>query len=112
PRAGARDRQARTGFRRRRPAAISGPPLGPGGGRVDKGGMGHGHKAATATLVSVALACGAPAPARASGSGGSAATPQGTAGTGAIQAPSVPLSGGSEYGVVAAPATVQRPLVG
>jgi len=74
--------------------------------------MGHGHKAATATLVSVALACGAPAPARASGSGGSAATPQGTAGTGAIQAPSVPLSGGSEYGVVAAPATVQRPLVG
>ncbi|HEV2980362.1 MAG TPA: M23 family metallopeptidase [Solirubrobacteraceae bacterium] len=34
------------------------------------------------------------------------------ASSGAAQAPSAPRSGGSEYGVVAAPATVERPLVG
>src|SRR5439155_18985805 len=74
--------------------------------------MGLERKAAAATVGRMALACSAAAPASASGSGASTATPQGTARTGAVQAPSLPLSGGSEYGVVAAPATVLRPVVG
>ena len=73
--------------------------------------MGYRRNAAAATLASIVLACGAGAPALAS-SGGNGALPQSGTATGATRAPSLPLSGGSEYGVVAAPAAVQRPLVG
>src|SRR6266704_5243200 len=73
--------------------------------------MGHQRTATTAALASIVLACVAAAPAGA-GTGGSGALPQSGVATGATRAPSVPLSGGSEYGVVAAPAAVARPVVG
>jgi murein DD-endopeptidase MepM/ murein hydrolase activator NlpD len=65
-----------------------------------------------AALLSIALACAAAAPASASKPGGSVPVESSAPGSGAVQAPSVPEAGGSEYGVLAAPAVVGRPVVG
>jgi Peptidase family M23 len=77
--------------------------------------MGPGRKVAAAVLVSVALACGAAADARASNPGGVSA-PSGAAASGgaagAVQAPSLARSGGSQYGVISAQLARQRPVVG
>lgn len=79
--------------------------------------MGVVCRAVAAVAFGLALTSAAGAPglasastATAAGAAGLAAT--GASATGAAKAPSAPLSGGSEYGVEASPAGVERPLVG
>jgi len=77
--------------------------------------MGPGRKVAAAAFLNVALGCGAAADARASNPGGVPAPPGAAASAGAagaVQAPSLARSGGSQYGVISAQVPRQRPVVG
>jgi murein DD-endopeptidase MepM/ murein hydrolase activator NlpD len=86
--------------------------------------MSHARKGVPSALTAIALLCsllvapahagtfgGAPAPAHAGTSGGTGAPIAHADGAGGAQAPSAPLSGGSEYGVATRAATAERPVV-
>jgi hypothetical protein len=75
--------------------------------------MDPGRRVAAAALMSMVVGYAAAADARASNPGGAPAPSGDAAGAaGAVQAPSLARSGGSQYGVISAQVPRQRPVVG